>query len=111
MEEKRKYPRVAISFPVECDIYAERNYFYTVTKDLSLAGIKIIAYNFLPKDYLMKIKLNLIDKILDLRVKVAWCNQMRISDRYAAGLEFMEITPQQECDISQFLSKINHTSV
>lgn len=95
-----------ISFPIECDSCTEKNYFYTVTKDLSTAGVKIIADSFLPKDYVMKVRINLIDKMLDLLVRVAWCNQVRASDRYSAGLEFLETTPQQQQDISRFVGKL-----
>jgi c-di-GMP-binding flagellar brake protein YcgR len=109
-EERRRYPRLAISFPVECDLCTGNSYFYTVTKDISLTGIRIVANTFLPRNYPLKIKINLINRVLQLRAKVAWCNQMRASERYSAGLEFMEPTPRQEQDISCFLNKVDQVS-
>jgi hypothetical protein len=35
---------------------------------------------------------------------------MRASERYSAGLEFMEPTPRQEQDISCFLNKVDQVS-
>lgn len=106
MDERRKCPRVDISFPVECDVFPGKNYFYTVTKDLSAGGAKILSDNFLPKDHHIKLKINLIDKMLDLRARVAWCNQMRASERYWVGLEFIGLSPQQQKDIGQLLTKV-----
>jgi c-di-GMP-binding flagellar brake protein YcgR len=107
MDERRKYPRIEISFPIECETCPDKYYFYTVTKDLSLGGAKILTENFLPKDYLMKIKINFIDKMMQVQAKVAWCNQMRVCDRYCVGLEFLNLNSQQQKDISYFLSQIN----
>ncbi|MEI8349664.1 MAG: PilZ domain-containing protein [Candidatus Omnitrophota bacterium] len=107
MEERRRYPRVNISFPVECKSLPQGNYFYTVSKDLSSGGIKIISDTFLPKDYLMKVYVNLVDTVINLKAKVAWCNKLRASEKYNAGLEFVEASNESQQSISQFLAKVN----
>lgn len=107
MEDRRKYPRINISFPVECRALPRGNYFYTVSKDLSSGGVKIISDTFLPRDYLMKVYINLVDTIINLKAKVAWCNKLRASDKYNAGLEFVDATGESQQNISQFLSRIH----
>jgi len=104
MEDKRKEPRTAISFPVACDFLPQRNYFYTVCKDLSNGGIKLITNNFIPRGNLLKINLNLIDKVIDLKAKVMWCNKQRYADRYYTGLEFTDINETNRTYLRGFLA-------
>jgi len=106
MIEKRKHPRTNVSFPVECSLLPQRRYFYTVSKDLSLGGVKILSDSFLPKDDPFKLTINLIDKALDIKAKVAWCNRERRDDRYLVGLEFSEVNQRNQKDLIHFLDKI-----
>jgi len=106
MNNKREFPRVGVSFPVECKPLPTRNYFYTVSKDLSLGGVKIISSTFLPKNNTLKVNINLIDSMLDLKAKVAWCNKERLSERYTTGLEFVETSESSKKKLFQFLNRI-----
>lgn len=106
MDDKRKFPRVGVSFPVECKTLPARSYFYTVSKDLSLGGMKIISNNFLPKDDTLKVNINLIDNMLNLKAKVTWCNKERLSERYSTGLEFIETPKNSKEKLFQFLNRI-----
>jgi c-di-GMP-binding flagellar brake protein YcgR len=107
MVERRKYPRIDVSFPVECDILHAKNYFYTVNRDLSPGGIRIISDRFLPKESSLKVNINLIYKALSITAKVAWCNKTRLSERYMAGLEFVRISKDDQEKISRFLGMVN----
>ena len=106
MAENRKFPRVDVSFPIECRPLPEKSYFYTVSKDLSLGGVKIISNRFLPKNDTLKVSINLIDKVIDLKAKVAWCNQERMSERYSTGLEFVETNEQLKENLTSFLNRV-----
>ena len=104
--ERRRYERVNISFPIEYEPLYERGYFYTVSKDLSLGGIRILTDKFIPKGNLMKININLINRVIRLKAKVCWCNKERIAERYSAGLEFLEVNEEDKKVLSAFLSKV-----
>lgn len=106
MVENRKFPRIGVSFPVECRFLPARKYFYTVSKDLSLGGVKIVSNCFLPKNDKIKVSINLIDNMLDLKAKVAWCNQERMSERFSAGLEFIETDEPSKKKLFSFLDRI-----
>jgi len=110
MEEKRKNLRTDISFPVACDFLPHCHYFYTVCKDLSSGGIKIITDDFIPHNHLLKMNINLIDRAIDLKAKVMWCNKQRYADRYYAGLRFIEINDPDRVYLSRFITstKDNH---
>jgi len=107
MEERRKYPRTEISFPLECKMLPDAGYFYTVSKNLSLAGIKIISDQFIPKDSIVRLHVNFIDMVIDIKARVTWCSKQRTSDRYTVGLEFVEKTDAHELNIAHFLRNIN----
>ncbi len=106
MEERRKYPRIDVSFPVECNILAQKIYFYTISKDLSLGGIKVLSDDFIPKDNVVRVRVNLIDEIVSLKARVAWCNRKRVSEKYLMGLEFVEISQENQKNIFRFLHKM-----
>lgn len=106
MQERRNGFRAGVSFPIECNVLPRRNYFYTVSKDLSACGAKIVSHDFLPQGNVVKLNINLIDKVIDLKAKVVWCSKERIAERYVAGLEFMEVSEPNKGALSQFLSKI-----
>lgn len=90
-DERRKNTRAHVSFPVECSLLTGKGYFYTVSKDLSLGGARIISNEFLLKDNQLRLNINFIDKVMDVKAKVVWCNKERTVDRYSAGLEFVDV--------------------
>jgi c-di-GMP-binding flagellar brake protein YcgR len=103
MSEKRKNPRVDVSFPVECKALPSHAYFYTVTKDISLGGVRILCNEFLAKNNPLRLTLNCINKVFDLTAKVVWCNQERASDRYTAGLQFVGMDAGDSQELAGFL--------
>lgn len=107
MEEKRKYPRYKLSFPIECKRPGFSQYFYTVTKDLSLGGARIVTNDFFPKDGIFKVSLNMVKQIFNFKAKVSWCNQERFSDRYSLGCEFIEIPQIYKNQYQNFLNTVN----
>ena len=107
MEERRRYPRVNISFPVECEILPERKkIFYTVTKNLSIGGAKILSEFFFPNEKTFKININLINEIIKAKAKVVWCNKEPYSERYQMGLCFLDMNKNDKDHLKTFLEKI-----
>lgn len=106
MQEKRVSPRVDVSFPIECSKLSQRGYFYTVSKDLSLGGVKIYSDEFLPKDNYVKVNINLVPEVVGVKAKVVWCAKERVSERYSAGLQFLELSETKKSALAQFLNKI-----
>jgi len=110
MEERRKSSRVHISFPIECRVLPERKkIFYTVTKNLSIGGVKILSEEFFPKEKTLKININLINEIIEVKAKVVWCNKEPYSERYQMGLCFLEMNKKNKDQLKAFLEKIYHS--
>ncbi len=107
--ERRKFPRIRVSFPVECKLLPAQDYFYTVSKDLSLCGAKIVSNEFIAKNEVVKLSLNLINKILDVKARIVWCSRERAADRYSAGVEFVEVGRSSRDDLSAFLTSTNNS--
>jgi len=107
MQERRKYQRIDVSFPIECRAIPSTHYFYTVSKDVSQGGAKIVTNEFIPKENLLKVNLNIIDKVLNLKAKVTWCAKERLSDRYSTGLEFVEVNEPTKEELKDFLNTFN----
>ncbi len=106
-DDKRIFPRVRISFPVECQSLANKKFFYTVFKDISKGGLKLLSDEFIKIDSKLKIEINLIDQIIKGVGKVVWCQQQPYGDHYTAGVQFTEIDQNDEKVLSSFLSQIN----
>lgn len=107
MEEKRKYKRVKISFPVRCEGLENHRPFYTVFKDISTGGIKLIAENFLSVNKFLKFEINLVNHLIRGKGKIVWCNPQAYSERYLAGIEFTEMDVNAEKVLSNFLSNVS----
>lgn len=103
MINKRKNQRISISFPIECNLLPKCNYFYTVSKDLSVSGTRILANEFMVKDQPLKLNINCVDKILDLKGRVVWCNREPALERYAVGIEFEEVTNENKQYLESFI--------
>lgn len=86
-----------------------RDYFYTVSKDLSVVGAKIVSNEFMPKNEFLKLSLNLINRMLDVKARIVWCSRERASDRYAAGVEFVEVATPSRDELSKFITTTNNS--
>jgi hypothetical protein len=104
MQEKRKNQRINVSFPVECNLPSTRSYFYTVSKDLSISGTKILTNEFIARNQTLKLNINLVDRVLNVRGKVVWCNREPSLERYSAGIEFEGISRENKDYLNSFLA-------
>jgi len=106
MKERRKDKRFCLFFSLRGIILPERkNIFYTVGKDLSLKGIKILCEDFLSFKRIVRININLIDETAEMTAQVVWCNKRPYSERYYAGLEFLEVSEKDKCKLGHFIEK------
>ena len=107
MKNRRQKPRIGISFPVECNISPEKkSYFDTVSRDLSVSGTKILANDYFSRGCLLKLNINLITEVVNLKAKVAWCNKEKVAERYTLGLEFMDVNKRSARVLADFLKEV-----
>lgn len=106
MSENRQHSRVRISFPVRCEGIASRKPFYTVFKDISTGGIKLVSETFIGINKRVQFEINLVNELVKGRGRIAWCNSQPYSERYLVGVEFTEMDPAVRERLSAFLSNI-----
>ena len=110
IKDRRKKHRVDISFPVECVTLPERKkIFYTVSKDLSPEGLKILSENFIAYGKTVKVSINLVNEMAEVKAKIIWCNKKPYSEKYYAGLKFLEVDGANKRNLALFISKIKQS--
>lgn len=106
MENRRKHKRVKISFPVRCENVQSKDYFYTVFKDISKGGIKVISDEFMKTKNPVKFEINFVNQLIRGKGEIAWCNPESYSERYLTGVKFTEVNEKDKRTLSSFLSNI-----
>jgi c-di-GMP-binding flagellar brake protein YcgR len=107
--ERRIEERIGISFPVECMVLPDRkSLFYTVSRDLSSRGAKILSDDFMGKGKEVKVNINLIHEVAEVKAEVSWCNKRSYSDKYYIGLRFTEISERHKKSINNFVNNLQH---
>ncbi len=66
------------------------------TKDISQGGIRFLTQEFIPKDSHLRIKLTLNKTLFNFEalVKFVWIKQLRYSEIYEVGVEFIDMPPK-----------------
>jgi hypothetical protein len=107
MKEKRLEPRICTAFTAKCVELPERkNSFYTAICDLSPGGIQIFCDKPLPCGTNFNININLIHESIEARVQVAWNDKKANSDKFCAGLKFLEVNRKCKNKIENFIDTI-----
>lgn len=96
MPERRKYVRIPESSQIFYEIIPIEKIKECVTKDISQGGIKFLTQEFIPKDSRLKIKLTLNKTLFNFEalVRFVWIRQLRFSESYEIGVEFIDIPPK-----------------
>lgn len=103
--ERRRFTRLRSNNTLHYVLKPDGNYANTITQDISEGGVRITTHQFIPKLSRMIIQLSLeTDKVIDITGKVAWSQQVPFSDRYQAGLEFMDVNPKIREDIAKYIA-------
>ncbi|MDD5018862.1 MAG: PilZ domain-containing protein [Candidatus Omnitrophica bacterium] len=94
--EKRQARRIRVNLPVTYEhLGIERHPGKTVTRDISLTGLRMNMPSFFPSDCPFLIKLNFteVNRIIEGIAKIVWSQRISFSDQYQAGLRFSELNP------------------
>jgi len=112
-QEKRRFPRLAASVEVECQVIEDNNScplsFSSVSKNISLGGICIFTYSEIACG--RKVELRFLipgtNELINAIGQVVWVELFQIgeqtSKRYELGIEFLDISPQDQDKISMFV--------
>jgi c-di-GMP-binding flagellar brake protein YcgR len=91
MNEKRNFHRFDSTQPVRYQLKDPTQFGGSLSCDLSEGGIRLHLSDFIPLNTELTLTLQLADQsIVECPCRVAWVEKNRFSDRYQAGLEFVE---------------------
>lgn len=104
MKERRRDPRISEENKVTLNLMANGNLqgpkavYYSLTKDVSLGGIRVITDAPLAIDSRIKVDLTLAKSRKRIRAvaRVRWVKELFGKDVFDMGLEFVDIDPEAE---------------
>lgn len=104
MKERRRDPRIKEENKVILNLIADgsaqgpKAVYYSLTKDISMGGIRIMTDAPLAVDSRVKIEIILAKsrKRIQAVARVRWIKELFGKDVYDTGLEFVEIDPDAE---------------
>ncbi len=109
--EKRTDPRIDTAFIVKCmELSEKKNSFYTVIKDLSSGGIKILCEEILPLGMNFKIDINLIQEKAEACAEVVWYYKIPASERYCVGLKFRDVNEHNRRKLGDLIDTIYYSA-
>ena len=102
--EQRIFPRYQYSIPLKYRIKNDHISTFTVTRDISTGGLKIITNKYLPRGTNIHIEINLPPKhTINATVTSIWSRRVDHSEQYLAGAKFLEINMLDEKNIQELV--------
>lgn len=94
--ERRLAKRIRVNLPVTFQHLGDHKHFgETVTRDISLTGLRMNMSGFFPpqSSFLIKLHFPEVNRIIEAIAKTVWSQRISFSDQYQTGLQFTEINP------------------
>ncbi len=109
LAERRQFPRLKYTSPIQYrDVFKPRVLFFgCVSKDLSAGGLRVTASRALPKEARLVVLLSLPDSLRQVRAisRVIWQSQLPRGTAYEYGLQFIEITAEDQNAIADYVER------
>lgn len=101
--EKRQYPRLKVTAPLSYQIRGLPQQAHALSNTLSAGGLSFVNNNFIPVNTCISFEINVLSKALNPIGIVRWSQPLSHSDRYQAGIEFLEWEPAQKKYLCDYL--------
>lgn len=107
-QERRKYPRVFASLPMQFRLVGEFDKFPrdTITKDLSEGGMRFSVDKFVPVGtrIVVNVLLESFHEPVRSVAKIIWARKLQYSDSYEVGCQFLNLSEDARQKISRFIT-------
>ena len=91
VSERRVFPRVSFSGPVEFQTRGPALPGGCLPRDISQGGIRVNLNTFVPLNAELDLQIHLgLEKVAPCSGRVVWIRKVPFSERYQAGLKFLE---------------------
>lgn len=98
--ERRKYPRVKLSVPVEVHAEGSTAPLHCATSDVSLGGCYIESMYPFPAGTALELRLEAAETLLIL-ARVVTCDP-----QFGNGIEFLRLLPEDRAHLERFLNTV-----
>jgi len=106
-QEKRINKRINLSLPINYESLEieKKEIDSAISKDISEGGLRLLFHKFYPPKtkFLLKIKLEGIDKIIETMAEIAWSFNAQFSNNYYSGLRFLEMDSSERKILKEYL--------
>ena len=108
MEERRASPRIRVYHPVRLHRPSTPQAVETLTKDLSVGGLRCISPELFPVSSELSIELVLSngEEPFTVRGQTRWFRMIPNSDQFYVGISFLELSPQNKRRLSVYLERL-----
>ncbi|MDP1853745.1 MAG: PilZ domain-containing protein [Candidatus Omnitrophota bacterium] len=103
--EQRRFPRFGYSIPLKYRQDNQNTPTYTVTRDISVGGLKLLTNNFIPRGTEIQIEVELphLD-LVNTSATVVWSSRINHSEEYLSGIRFTELNETSKGNITDLVS-------
>lgn len=107
MRERRRFLRISEEDAVTYEVIPFHKTARSVTRDLSIGGIRFFADEFIPMSSVLKVELQLkgANRVIRAIVKTKWIKQYYDDERYDLGAEFVDISREDLKFLDKYLYK------
>ena len=112
-EERRSAPRIRAYRPVRLHNPSTPQVIETLTKDLSIGGLRCVSPTLLPVSTELNLELVLStgDEPLTMRGRMAWFQVLPQSEQFDLGISFLDLAPRTKRRLSAYLERLSSQSV
>lgn len=113
MKERRREDRlreenkVILSIMANGNIHGPKEIYFSLTRDISPGGIRIMTDAPLPLDARVKVEISLAKSRIRLQgiTRVCWVKELFGKDVFEMGLEFLDLDPETELSLVEHIYK------
>lgn len=102
-ENKRRFPRVELHIPLRYQIRGKPEFNNAVCEDISVAGVGFSNDSFIAPASKLTLEISVLSRNLNPIGRVAWSSPLPHSNRYHAGIEFLELNPAERRYLGDYI--------
>lgn len=106
-EDRRRTPRIRTYQPVRLQPLHSSRFMDTLTKDVSLQGLRCISEQTFPVATELNIELSTIEGPMSARGRTAWFQMIPHSDQVELGIAFSDISQETLRRLSAYLEHLS----
>jgi len=103
-KENRCTPRLNFRSEIRYQLSGKHDFDSGISKDISCGGLRFSNEQFIPTSTLVKLEINVLNRILRPVGKVAWSMPLAHSNRNQIGIEFVEFNGIEQNYLKNFIN-------